>query len=358
MKNVLMIGVHPSTKGGMWTVVDNYLNNDYLSTQVKIKYLPTATNGSKLIVAAYFAIAYLRVLFTLIFGKVDLVHIHSASKGSFYRKSMVLNLAKRFNKPAIIHLHGAGFENFYDGSSKKGKSKIRSTFDKADVIICLGESWRRFLEDKVNTRSGEHVVVLYNAVEVPAENLYNQDSVEITFLGELCKRKGIYDLVEAVNEIKDSLSDNTKIALYGKGDISEVQTLINNHGLGDKIEIRGYLKKEGKCKMFSKTLANVLPSYNEGLPMTILEMMAHGIPNITTAVGAIEEAVEDCKNGLIVVPGDTKILSSAIIRIIEDVEMRKKMSAEAYESAKCKFSMQKHIEKLLEIYSKLEQQTK
>lgn len=75
---------------------------------------------------------------------------------------------------------------------------------------------------------------------------------------------------------------------------------------------KGWLDKSKQNEVFSNIALNVLPSYNEGLPMSILETMAYGIPNISTRVAAIPEVISD-KNGYLIYTGDKKALKEAIL---------------------------------------------
>ncbi|MDR3305125.1 MAG: glycosyltransferase family 4 protein [Clostridiales Family XIII bacterium] len=348
---VLMIGVHASTKGGMRTVADNYLNHAGLREAVCLTYLPFARAGGKLRRLAFSSAAFVKLLGILLFRRVDLVHIHSASRGSFLRKSLALRMAKAFRKPVVFHLHGAGFEAYYEKSSAARKAYIRATLRKADRIVCLGQSWERFFKKTVG--AGERISVLYNAVAAPEKNPYRTDSADIVFLGELGRRKGVYDLLAAVKRSRGAFPDGVRVLLYGNGEVEKVRSAIEDFGLAGFVFLCGYLEKREKESMFASAMINVLPSYHEGLPMTILEMMAHGVPSITTDAGAIPEAVEHGKSGLIVAPGDTAALAAALAYLVNDPEKRLSMSGEAYRCAASKFSIDRHVGELLQIYESL-----
>ena len=89
--------------------------------------------------------------------------------------------------------------------------------------------------------------------------------------------------------------------------------------------------------------------------MTILETMAYGIPNITTDVAAIPEAV-NAGNGILIHPGDKAALKDAITAIANDREKRASLSEAAYETALDRFSIEKHIEHILKIYREMEKE--
>ena len=84
--------------------------------------------------------------------------------------------------------------------------------------------------------------------------------------------------------------------------------------------------------------------------MTILESMGYGIPNISTSIAAIPEAIVDGINGFLIKPGDIDKLAAKIKEIVCYKDIRGKMSYEAYEMAKNEFSFEIHTKKLIEIY--------
>ena len=86
--------------------------------------------------------------------------------------------------------------------------------------------------------------------------------------------------------------------------------------------------------------------------MTILETMARGIPSITTRIAAIPEAVTDGWNGILLQPGDIEGLAEAILRLTSDQELRSKFRDRCYETAKDRFSLERHMEQLMAVYRK------
>ena len=352
--NVLMVGVHRETLGGMWTVAESYINNVELNKRYQICYIPTAYAGPVFKRVLLSAVAYVRIFFVLLLGQIQFVHIHMASKGSFYRKSYVVRMAKLFRKKVIIHLHGAGFAGFYERSPQKKKEYIRRIILKTDRMICLGDYWKKqigLISGMSDAENNIKTIVLNNAVPVPADNNYNINANEFMFLGEIGKRKGIFDIVQAVKKIDSLLPKEIIFAVYGKGETEKLQQMIAEYGLAGRIEVRGFLLKEDRAHAFSKIMVNILPSYNEGLPMTILEGMAEGIPTISTDVGSICEVVRDEENGIIVTPGDIDEIADAILRLVNDTQLRALYSKKCFELMKEKFSLESHIKCLQGIYA-------
>ena len=102
--------------------------------------------------------------------------------------------------------------------------------------------------------------------------------------------------------------------------------------------------------ILAHTLINVLPSYHEGLPMTILETMAYGIPNISTNIASIPEVLHNGENGYVIVPGDIDALCLKLETLIKEPDVRKKFSNESYLFIINNLSLNSNIEKLKSYY--------
>lgn len=353
--NVLMIGVDKTSVGGMLTVIENYLNNKEFCEKTNLHYISTVIRGNKITKIITFIKKIPQIKQTIKNDNIDIVHVHMAERGSVFREGYVVHLANKMGCKTIIHMHGATIEEWYNAKSKPIKRIVRNIFNSADRMIVLGENWRPFMEKVMGEESKNKIVVLHNAVNVPDTNKYNQNATEILFYGMLIQRKGIDDLLQAYKNILDDIPKNINLALYGDDHDSpeKIQEKIKRFGLEGRAIYKGWLTNENKEKVFSNAIVNVLPSYNEGLPMTILETMAYGIPNISTNIAAIPEAIDDGINGYLINPGEVDYLSRRMIAIINDKSLREQLSVNAFSTAKVKFSLTKHFQNLTEIYSKL-----
>ena len=137
-KVILQVGPSLKDKGGMVTVMESIINSP-LSKKYNIIHIPTYVYGIKFLL--FFASIF-RIIFYKLIYRVELVHIHMASYGSFYRKSIIISLCKMLHIKVVLHCHGACFEKFYDSVKESKKEYIKKTFAKTEKVIVLSESWK------------------------------------------------------------------------------------------------------------------------------------------------------------------------------------------------------------------------
>lgn len=333
-------------KGGMVTVVQNYLSyHDW--GNVEIIFVPTHTSGGRVFKSLYFLKGYLKALWVLATRKPDAAHLHVSERGSFYRKAWLLTLCGRFRVPVILHHHGAEFEDFYSRLSPGKKRYVRKILEAAEQNLVLCEYLVSPLKEKA---PGARVSVLRNAVSVPEKNPYDETGRYLLFLGRIGSRKGAYDLLAVLKELDRELDADIRLCMCGDGEEKEAKEYIKRLGLEHRIGNLGWISGGEKEQILKHTMVNILPSYHEGLPMTILETMARGIPNISTRIAAVPEVIEDGVNGFLIEPGDRQALKQAILTAAGDGKLRSRMSQAAYETIKEKYSLEEHMKRLKEIY--------
>jgi glycosyltransferase involved in cell wall biosynthesis len=177
----------------------------------------------------------------------------------------------------------------------------------------------------------EQVIVLPNPVKLPSQvpQRLGSHKVSFVFLGRIGPRKGAFDLIKAFACLSAEQKTRSVLTLAGDGDVEQARTLIKSLNLTDYITVLDWLDQEQRDALLAKADVFVLPSYNEGLPMALLEAMSWGLPVITTPVGGIPEVVTHKQNGLLVNPGDTQQLSEAMQSLIEDENLRLSLGSTA-----------------------------
>lgn len=346
-----MIGVDKTSVGGMLTVVENYLNDEDFCNKTNLRYIPSVINSHVLHKIIFFVKSFFHISFCIVCHKIDVVHIHMAERTSVYREGIIARLAKLLGCKVVIHMHGANIETWYNAQSSVVKSIAAYFMNAADRVVVLGNNWVPFMEKVVNNKS--KITVVYNAVPSMLHNPYSLKSRNVVFLGMLIQRKGIEDLLKAFSVIKDKIPHDVKLKMYGDDKSHSIQSLIERYGLRGRAEYCGWLTNKEKPSVLRQCMLNVLPSYNEGLPMSILETMSYGIPNISTNIAAIPELINDGVNGLLVSPGDVESLQKALLNLLLNDRTRMQISENAYKSIQGNFTIEQHLKSILGIYEEL-----
>jgi glycosyltransferase involved in cell wall biosynthesis len=238
--------------------------------------------------------------------KINIAHIHTSYGRSFYRKIFFIYLSHIFKVKIILHIHSSRFEDFFIDSAGFKKKVIEFFLKKVDIIVLLCNKWKKQIENKFALKN---VTIIHNPVPLDISSLElnkdrsNLDSAKILFLGFLIRSKGIYDIVEIADKLKDS-SFAHKIIICGKGEEEkDLRRKIKEKNLTN-IEFLGWVSGQTKNDLLRTSDIFLLPSYKEGMPIAILEAMAFGLPIISTNIAGIPDLVIDNENGYLINTGD------------------------------------------------------
>jgi glycosyltransferase involved in cell wall biosynthesis len=228
----------------------------------------------------------------------DLVHAH-------WLASMLVAPAAR--KPIVLTLHGSGSAGRFEDLQVLAKSPrlAGALLRRARVVIGVAEQ----LTDAARHAGARDARWIPNGVEIPAEVGEEADPPEVLFVGRLSAEKGIRTLVDATRGLN--------LVVAGDGPLRSLVPAI------------GFVPHKEVQRLLARAAVVVLPSHREGLPMVLLEAMAHGRAVVATPVGGIPSLVEDGVTGLLVPPGDAKALREAIERLLVDPEFRRRLGEAA-----------------------------
>jgi glycosyltransferase involved in cell wall biosynthesis len=238
-------------------------------------------------------------------SEIKIVHVHGASYASFWRKRIFIRLAKRFGKKVVFHCHGAEFKRF----TAKHPAEVAAVMKKCDCIIALSQSWKEWFE---TTFQHPNVTIVKNVISNPHIDKVPHERFSLLFLGRLGQRKGIYDLLDVMADHREEWKGKLELLFGGDGEVEKVGTIIRERGLEDMAHYQGWVDGAKKTALLNRADAYILPSYNEGLPISILEAMSYGMPIISTRVGGIPEILTNEVNGFIMEPGDKETLYQSV----------------------------------------------
>lgn len=345
---ILMVGPDLSLHGGIVSVVQGYLDCGLPERCDSFNYLGTGVGSSKIGKSLGFARALMRYVKAL--SSCDIVHLHISARGSFVRKSIMAHIAHKRGKSLILHDHDGEFKKSFEEGGRRYRRDVRETFSIADRVVVLSEEWRDYFAE--NICESEKIVVVHNGVEVPVRPCSPSSHQDVLFLGRLDARKSPDVLLRASRRVLACFPD-TKIVFGGDGEVEKNEALAAELGIADHCEFLGWVSAVRREELFQRTAVYCLPSKNEGLPMSVLEAMAHGIPTIATAVGGVPQVIEDGVNGFLIDVDDEEALAERLSALLSTPNMRAEMGLDARRRIEQNFGIEKSIIELGHVYASL-----
>jgi glycosyltransferase involved in cell wall biosynthesis len=240
---------------------------------------------------------------------------------------LLAKLLRLLGIPYVVQVHGANFNNFWKGTPQSIHRSIARFFENSGCVILLGEQIAADFIDE-NPRLAPLIRVIYNASRpVPSSVRRQPENVRILFLGRIGTRKGVPQLIEALQMLDDLPGWDALIA--GDGGVKESLTAVAARKLQHRVSVCGWLDQSAVEEALSGSSILALPSFEEALPMAIVEAFAHGLAVVATPVGAIAEIVKHRETGLLVEPGDVTGLALALTELLSDPELLQRLGRQA-----------------------------
>lgn len=319
----LWVSTSLATRGGVATYVRT-MKQTPLWDRWQIRHVATHRNGSVATRLVAFVTGTAAFGRALVFRRPAVVHLHTASYGSFARKSTLAWIARCARVPVVMHVHGAAFSDFHDRSPRLLKNYIRRTLEGVDAVIALGDKWGRALR---LIAPQARITVVSNAVEPrsPVQQPGPDEPLRVLFLGEIEDRKGAFLLLEAWSQLADDASvGGAHLTMAGGGAVQKARQRAQELGIAPQVTVPGWVAPADVEELLGKSHVLVLPSTFEGQPMAVLEAMAHGLCVVATDVGGVSDLVGDC--GVLIPVGDQTSLVASLRRVIADSEGRTELA--------------------------------
>jgi len=347
LKNILYISLSIHVKGGISSVIKGYLASD-LSRQYNMYFVASHVDGPKWIKFIKAIAGLIETLFSLTLKEIDIVHIHGGDTLSFKRKFCYIKIVRLFPSKIIYHHHGAAFMHEYESFSKKWKKRLKKIFEELDLVIVLSNSWRDNIQQ---IAPKANIAVIPNSINLPRlQEKQISSPLQLTFLGLIGDRKGMFDLLKVVKKLIDN-GYQVRLNIGGNGEITRLLKELRKLGIADSVKYCGWIQDKEKDLLLRKTDIFVLPSYAEGMPMSILEAMSYAIPVVTTNVGGIPELVIDGETGYLIDPGDLDALYKKISFLIQNKDIRRDFGNKGRMLIENTYNVDINSEKLSRIYS-------
>lgn len=347
-KNVLFIGPdYVDARGGMGSVL-----GVYAASVDTFNFMCSYPEKSAVENVLFFGKVTSRFIWRLLRDRqIKIIHLHTAARGSFFRKSFLALIGKAFRKKVILHFHSGSFRDYYSAASPGLRTYIRFVIRKCDRIISISDRADRFFKE---ISSKNNVIRVDNPVLIGAkpEHVSSHLPLRLLFLSRLNANKGAFDLLELVHREQDFFRGKILFQMAGDGEVEQFKSLVQQYGVGDIVQYKGWVSGQEKDTLMTRCDALILPSYYEELPMTILEAMAFAKPVVATDVGGIPNVIKEQVNGWLFQPGDMKRLLCILKEMLENPQKLCKYGANSYEIVG-KYSTPAVLEKLESIYISL-----
>ena len=274
--------------------------------------------------------------------KPDIVHAHDISASVL---CALASVGKKCQVISHVHVNNSNMSkfNYKTFLYRIACVKFKHIFWVSDSCF-NGFVYKNAISDKSD--------VLYNVMSRQSviekkefdTGLYNFD---ICYVGRITSQKDPDKLVRVLKKTVELKSD-IKIAIVGTGDLEEhTKQIVSDNNLDDNIIFFGFMKNPLRVLEGSKVM--VMTSKYEGLPMTVLEAMALGVPIVSTPVDGLKTVVFNDKNGYL--EADEDSLARRLIDIVNSTELRKRLSEGSSTIFDELNNIEKYKKKLIEIYT-------
>ena len=343
--------------GGMYKVVD-YLVQAQHEVDGAPRFRVVSSRGPSLVTMPFVMLqAIVRVVYGAATGRLALLHVNLAHGISALRKLILVYAASLAGAPTVVHVHAANWQ-FFDSMPRPLRWLVRRGFRRPNCVIVLGESARSFAISALGVEA-ERVVKLTNGVPEPAVAPIPRladEPFRLLFLGSQFERKGLPDLLAALAR-PETLKLNWQLTIAGggrrKGDeAQQFRQRARELGIEERVRFIGWIEQLHVSDLLARSDALILPSYDEGLPLVILEALGHGVPVICTPVGEIPEFLTDRETALFVTPGRCDEIAQALGELITNPQLCTDLAATGRAHFRAHFSHEVFMRKLVAIYQR------
>jgi glycosyltransferase involved in cell wall biosynthesis len=246
-----------------------------------------------------------------------------AERLSLVRKGVVVALCRALGVPVVLHLHAAQLPHFYRTLPRPLQALTRWIFSLPSACVVLGTAGKQFVTDELRVPASK-VEIVVNGVPEPAvsrRSVAVGATQRILFLGNLLERKGVPDLLRAL-ALPGFDRARLEVSFAGGDDAAAYRALAKQLGVDAVVHFEGWADQNKVAHLLANADVLVLPSYDEGLPLVILEALANGVAVVCTPVGEIPSVLTDGVNACFVQPGDVAGIAASLQKVLQQPGLR------------------------------------
>jgi glycosyltransferase involved in cell wall biosynthesis len=310
-------------------------------------------NYNKLIVIPVYVYQYINFIYRLIVFRPDIVNLNpSLCYDSVIRDGIFLLISKAFNKKVIVFWHGwkVDFEELVE---KKYLKLFKNIYKKADVFIILAASVKEKLKQWEFSQPIYFTTTKVDDYLIKGFDINNKKVTNnLLFLGRIEENKGIFETLRAF-QLSQKKCPNITLTYAGNGpDEKRLKKIIENENVRN-VNFTGFLKNHEKVRAFLYADIYILPSYTEGMPTSVLEAMAFGVPVITRPVGGIPDFFIDNKMGYLIESKNPNDFAAKIDLLYSNKNKWTEISKYNHQYAVANFMASKIAKKMMSFYENI-----
>ena len=283
----------------------------------------------------------------------DIIHLHSPVIPSVSYPSPIITTVHTAMKTdaryhEVVDLHSFAQKMLSTYLTPLAESQM---LRHSDVITAVSPTVAQELREYgVNPAE---VRVVWNGVDEkrfrPSKSSEN-DGKYVLYTGRLWARKGLFDLINSANIIKEVIPE-IKFVICGTGPLMQkLKERVHDLKLENQVQFLGRVSRESLLNIYQNATLQVVPSIYEGLPTVILEGMSCGLPIVATDIGGNRDIIVHGQNGLLVPPASPSSMADMIVKLWSSDNLREELGKNARETILRKFTWDKIVSDFLVIY--------
>jgi glycosyltransferase involved in cell wall biosynthesis len=288
--------------------------------------------------------------------QVDLLHAHQYAPFFYALASRLV-----FRRPPILFTeHGRAFPDY---PRHKRIVANRLLLERRDRVVGVGQSVRQALIRNEGIPA-ERVAVIYNGVNLStfANGSVDRRAVRhemgvdagdwvVILVARLDPLKDLATAVRTLAQVVRRRPD-ARLVLVGEGpERGMVEDLVRQHDLTGHVRLLGL--RSDVARLLHAADVFLLTSVSEGIPVTVLEAMAAGLPVVSTQVGGVGEIIEDGRTGLLASAGDDQRLAQKILYLADQADLRRQIGCQGRERVRALFSEEQMHASYVRLYREM-----
>lgn len=284
--------------------------------------------------------------------KPDLVHVYYGHKAVHY-----LEMLEAWGGPFVVSFHGVDVSKFLDQPDYV--AKLKTVFKKAALVMARSQSLLDRLEElgcPVDKLRMNHTPIPLEHLRAEVRRPPEDGQWRLVQACRLIQKKGILTTLKALTIVKEKYP-LVRYVLGGEGPLKpKIDEAVHKLGLEDNVEMLGWLDQQQLLEQYRIAQMFLHPSQKtkeedqEGIPNSMLEAMATGLPVVATVHGGIPEAVHSGEDGLLVPEKSPEQLAEAMLKLMGDASELARLSSNAAASVRANFGAEAQVAAMEDVY--------